>query len=268
MNASTPPKAAVLSLSGGMDSTSLMLHFLARGIAVYGLSFDYGQKHRLELDRLQANIEYLSSQGLAVQTEVLDVSRLGTLFHSALTNEDWEVPEGHYEQDNMKATVVPNRNAIFASVAYGYALSLAQRFDSQVQLGLGVHAGDHAIYPDCRPEFYKALHTAFQIGNWEADRVELVLPYVEWDKYKILLDAEASIEVLGLDFNTVFRNTCTSYLPNEDGTSNGLTGADVERILAFHQLGRPDPVSYSKSWGETVSDALRLEREYRTGNDE
>ena len=262
MNQSASPRLAVVSLSGGMDSTSLMLHFLARGVEVFGLSFDYGQKHRLELDRLAANLEYLGTNGLDVQTEVVDLSKLGGLFHSALTNSDWDVPQGFYEQDNMKETVVPNRNAIFSSIAYGYALSLALRKNCQVQIGLGVHAGDHAIYPDCRPEFYQALQKAFEIGNWDADRVEWVLPYLEWDKCDILKDAAKSIEILGLDFETVFQNTCTSYQPSVDGVSHGLTGSDVERILAFHKLGRPDPIAYSKPWEETVADALKLEREY------
>ena len=97
------------------------------------------------------------------------------VFHSALTTEDYEIPEGHYEEEQMKQTVVPNRNAIFASILYGYALSIALKNNEKVRIALGVHSGDHEIYPDCRPEFYEALENAFKIGNWESDKVPKVL---------------------------------------------------------------------------------------------
>ena len=256
-------KTAVVCLSGGMDSTSLLMHLLAAGKKVYGISFDYGQKHRVELDRLQANLSYLQSKNLHVEWTLLDVSTLGRVFHSALTSPDWEVPEGHYEQDSMKQTVVPNRNAIFASIAYGYALSVANRDASSVEFCLGVHSGDHAIYPDCRPEFYEALIKAFELGNWDADRVSLYLPYLHYDKLVILRDAAKSIEQLGLDFETIFRNTCTSYMPDAEGRSHGLTGSDVERILAFHEFGQRDPVDYQQPWETVVAQALKLVERYR-----
>lgn len=256
-------KTAVVCLSGGMDSTSLLMHLLASGKKVCGISFDYGQKHRIELERLQANLSYLESMNLPVEWTLLDVSALGQVFHSALTSQDWEVPEGHYEQENMKQTVVPNRNAIFASIAYGYALSIASRDIASVEFSLGVHSGDHAIYPDCRPEFYDALIKAFELGNWDADRVSLYLPYLHYDKLVILQDAAKSIEKLGLDFETIFRNTCTSYMPDAEGRSHGLTGSDVERILAFHEFGRPDPVDYQQSWQTVVEQALKLAKRYK-----
>ncbi|MCL4141706.1 UNVERIFIED_CONTAM: hypothetical protein GTU68_041984, partial [Idotea baltica] len=174
-----------------MDSTSLLMNLLAEGRTVYGLSFDYGQKHKIELDRLADNLKYLSAQGIDVDCQTLDMSVLGNLFHSALTNDDWDVPTGHYEQDNMKATVVPNRNAIFASIAYGYALSVALKHDTDVDFCLGVHSGDHAIYPDCRPEFYQSIYHAFSIGNWDSEKVHLHLPYLNSDKTRILEDAAA-----------------------------------------------------------------------------
>jgi len=256
------PKKAVICLSGGMDSTSLLLRLLADGHQVFAISFDYGQKHRLELERLQANIEYLKSKDVAIGWELMDVSGIGRIFHSALLDEDWEVPEGHYETEQMKETVVPNRNAIFASIAFGYALSLANKFDQSVSICLGVHGGDHAIYPDCRPEFYEAIHRAFVMGNWDAQRVSLQLPYLEFDKTQILHDASTAINKLGLDFETIFKNTLTSYSPDVDGTSHGLTGSDVERILAFHRFGVPDPISYQQSWDEVLEQALTVEKEF------
>ncbi|MDB2687383.1 7-cyano-7-deazaguanine synthase [Mariniblastus sp.] len=257
------PSPAIVCLSGGMDSTSLLMNLLAEGRTVYGLSFDYGQKHRIELERLKANLAYLASRDLNVDCQTLDISMLGELFHSALTNDNWEVPTGHYEQDNMKATVVPNRNAIFASIAYGYALSVALRTDSNVDFCLGVHSGDHAIYPDCRPEFYDAIYHAFSIGNWDSEKVQLHLPYLNSNKTKILQDASRAIEKLELDFDTVFKNTCTSYQPSEDGRSHGLTGSDVERILAFHEIGRVDPIEYLQPWDVVLEQALAMEKTHQ-----
>ncbi|MEE2826402.1 MAG: 7-cyano-7-deazaguanine synthase [Planctomycetota bacterium] len=256
-------RPAVVCLSGGMDSTSLLVHLLARGRDVYGISFDYGQKHRVELQRLQANLDYLAQQKLSVRWHLVDLTSLSHLLHSALVNDDWDVPTGHYEEANMKATVVPNRNAIFASIAYAYALSIHGRTGAPVELCLGVHAGDHAIYPDCRPEFYQSLHHAFALGNWDSEQVSLELPYLTVDKGTILADALRACDDLNLDFETVFRNTCTSYQPDSEGRSHGMTGSDVERILAFHQVGRRDPLDYQQPWDEVVAQALQLESEFR-----
>ena len=260
----TSKPQSVICLSGGMDSTSLLLRLLAKGCQVYAISFDYGQKHKIELQRLAANIAYLKESGHDVTWTTLDLSQLGELYYSALTNSDWEVPEGHYEQDNMKQTVVPNRNAIFASIAYGYALSIATRDDAQVNFCLGVHSGDHAIYPDCRPEFYEAIVKAFELGNWDSEKVSLNLPYLNGDKLTILQDADQAIKKLGLDFDTVFSNTCTSYAPDADGRSHGQTGSDVERILAFHHFGRRDPIEYTQPWETVLARALELEQKQRS----
>ena len=255
-----PTHKVVISLSGGMDSTGLLLNALARNCEVYGISFNYGQKHSLELDRLKANLTYLKENGFDIPHTVVDFSILGPLYNSALTDPNWKVPEGHYEQENMKQTVVPNRNAIFASIAYGYALSLATRHDQEVSIALGVHSGDHAIYPDCRPEFYKAIHKAFAVGNWDSEKINLYLPYLEGDKLTILRDSQESIEKLKLDFNTVFRNTSTSYDTDNQGRASGKTGSDVERILAFNALGIPDPVAYTDTWEIVLKNAINLEK--------
>ncbi|MEL7496516.1 MAG: 7-cyano-7-deazaguanine synthase [Planctomycetota bacterium] len=257
------PRRAIVCLSGGMDSTSLLLRLLAEGRKVYGLSFNYGQKHRIELTRLKQNVTYFRDNDIEFEHHTVEFPKLGSLFHSALTDSNWTVPTGHYEQENMKQTVVPNRNAIFSAISYGYALSIAVQEDADVDFSLGVHSGDHAIYPDCRPEFYEAIFKAFSIGNWDSEKVHLHLPYLHLDKTAILHDAAASIETLGLDFDTVFRNTCTSYQPTKEGKSHGLTGADVERIIAFHEFGRPDPVQYVAPWDDVVKQALRLEKLHR-----
>ena len=162
----------------------------------------------------------------------------------------------------MKQTVVPNRNAIFSSIMYGHALSISESEKTDVVIALGVHSGDHEIYPDCRPEFYESLEGAFSIGNWGSERVSLHLPYISGDKSTILVDANDSISSLGLDFDTVFRNTNTSYNPDDSGRSSGKSGADVERILAFHSIGRKDPVQYIEGWDSALSGAQSAQSEH------
>ena len=255
---------AVMALSGGMDSTGLLMRLLADGYQVSCLSYNYGQKHSIELERAKANIAYLASNEIDVEHRIADLSSAMGIFHSALTTEGFEVPEGHYEEEQMKQTVVPNRNAIFASILYGYALSIAIRENENIVIALGVHSGDHAIYPDCRPEFYEAIAHAFEVGNWESDRVSFHLPYIDGDKEVILRDAENALNTLGLEFDTVFANTNTSYNPDSQGRSSGRSGADVERILAFHAIGRKDPVDYVESWETVLANALQIEQEMRT----
>ena len=261
-------KRSVVCLSGGMDSSSLLLNLLADGQAVYGVSYDYGQKHKAELTKLKELLAYLNDRGYPIEHQVVDVSVLGGLFHSALTDESWKVPEGFYEKPNMKETVVPNRNAIFAAIAYGYALSVAGKQGESVALALGVHSGDHAIYPDCRPEFYEAIYQAFAIGNWDSEQVQLYLPYLSLDKHRILQDAQQSCAGLDLDFSEVFKRTLTSYEPDAEGRSSGKTGSDVERILAFHKLGVEDPIEYVDPWSVVLERALKFEEQHVSGEDQ
>ena len=253
---------AVMALSGGMDSTSLLLNLLTRGYTVTCISYRYGQKHSIEIVRAKENIARFQSAGLPVSHSVVDLTSSMSVFHSALTSSEIEVPEGHYEEEQMKQTVVPNRNAIFASILYGLALSVSEREDLDVSIALGVHSGDHAIYPDCRPEFYNALMHAFETGNWGSERVTVNLPYVDGDKESILRDAINSCDFLGLNFDTVFGNTNTSYSPDEFGRSSGKTGADVERILAFHAIGRKDPVQYIEDWDTVLENAIETEKNF------
>ena len=251
-----------MSLSGGMDSTALLMRMLADGYDVTCITYDYGQKHSVEIERAKANIAYLLEQGINVGHIVIDLnSAMGSL-NSALTTDGIDVPEGHYESEQMKQTVVPNRNAIFTSIMYGHALSISESEKTDVVIALGVHSGDHEIYPDCRPEFYESLEGAFSIGNWGSERVSLHLPYISGDKSTILVDATDSISSLGLDFDIVFRNTNTSYNPDDSGRSSGKSGADVERILAFHSIGRKDPVQYIEGWDSALSGAQSAQSEH------
>ncbi len=251
-------KRAVMALSGGMDSTSLLLRLLREGYTVTSISYLYGQKHSIEVVRATENIRLLQSNGLKVEHKIIDLSSAMNSFHSALTDDDFDIPEGHYEEEQMKQTVVPNRNAIFSSILYGIGLSISQLEDTDVVIALGVHSGDHAIYPDCRPEFYNALSIAFGIGNWDSDRVVFELPYIEGDKTTILEDALHSCEILNLDFDTILGSTITSYNPDNNGRSSGRSGSDIERIIAFHDIGRVDPIEYVDSWDTVLENALKL----------
>lgn len=278
-------KKAVLSLSGGMDSSTLLLHLLANGYEVTALGFDYGQKHRVELERAASLVEYINSNSEyempgtsklnimypKVKHQIIKLDGLQNLLHSALVTGGNDVPEGHYEQDNMKETVVPNRNKIFASLIQAAALSVATKGDKQeVAIAMGIHAGDHAIYPDCRQEFRDVDFEAFKVGNWDSELVSVYTPYLDGNKFTILEDGLDCCESLGLDFDEVYKRTNTSYKPIyiphvsaknqitgeiEDITGKGnwysdyKSAASVERIEAFIRLGRPDPVEYADETG-------------------
>ena len=266
-------KQAVLSLSGGMDSSTVLLHLLANGYEVTALSFDYGQKHRVELDRAQALVDYINENAIQpnldgdlmkryprVKYGVIKLDGLAPMLNSALVEGGDEVPEGHYEQENMKETVVPNRNKIFSSLIQAVALSIANEKNTKVHIAMGIHAGDHAIYPDCRQEFRDADYKAFTEGNWDADRVSYVTPYLNGDKYDILVDGAKCCERLGLQFDEVYALTNTSYKPiNINGTwySDYKSASSVERVEAFLKVGIPDPVPYADESGPVSWNVVR-----------
>tara|TARA_R110002012_G_scaffold289702_1_gene482950 strand:- start:3175 stop:3990 length:816 start_codon:yes stop_codon:yes gene_type:complete len=242
-------KNVVVSLSGGMDSSTLLLRCLSEYDQVTAISFDYGQKHRVELERAQQLVGYLMQNGLNVKYQIIKLEGLVNLLNSALVQGGEDVPEGHYEEDNMKATVVPNRNKIFASLVQAVALSAANANGNDTDIALGIHAGDHAIYPDCRQEFRDADDAAFRIGNWEADKVGYFTPYLETDKLGILKDGQKLVKELGIEFNEIYKRTNTSYKPYPSGNSDYKSASSVERIEAFIDLGVDDPVQYEDETG-------------------
>jgi len=266
-------KQAVLSLSGGMDSSTLLLHLLAESYEVTALSFDYGQKHNIELERAQSLVNYINSHSRyedeyyypKVKYQVIKLDGLSQLLNSALVIGGEEVPEGHYAEANMKATVVPNRNKIFSSIIQAAALSISEQTGEMCAIAMGIHAGDHAIYPDCREEFRDADFKAFRLGNWGAEKVFLYTPYLNGDKFDILKDGEKCCKYLHLNFDKVYSRTNTSYKPiqhtvyweDESGETLSSTewfsdyksASSVERVEAFMKLGRKDPVNYADEFG-------------------
>ena len=262
-------KHVVVSLSGGMDSSTLLLRALKDYDTCTAISFDYGQKHRVELERAQQLVNYVNDNPTRVfniretmegYSEVypevnyrqIKLDGLSDLLDSALVEGGEDVPEGHYENDNMKETVVPNRNKIFASITQAVALSIANRTGETCDIALGVHAGDFEVYPDCRQEFRDADDKAFREGNWNAERVGYFTPYIKGNKFTILQDGEKLVEELGLSFDEVYKRTNTSYKPYPSGNSDYKSASSVERIEAFIELGRPDPVQYEDESGEVA----------------
>lgn len=259
-------KHVVVSLSGGMDSSTLLLRCLKEYDTVTAISFDYGQKHRVELERAQSLVDYINSRKFLsdyprpfknVNYRQIQLNGLVDLLDSALVTGGEDVPEGHYAEDNMKATVVPNRNKIFASITQAVALSVANRTGETCDIALGIHAGDFSIYPDCRAEFRDADDNAFRLGNWGAEKVGYFTPYLEGNKFTILQDGEILCKELALDFNEVYKRTNTSYKPYPSGNSDYKSAASVERIEAFIALGRPDPVQYEDETGEVSWEIAR-----------
>ena len=290
-------KQAVLSLSGGMDSSTLLLHLLANGYEVTALSFDYGQKHNVELQRAKELVKYLNAHSryedeqyyAKVKHQVITLKGLDKLLNSALVKGGADVPEGHYAEDNMKATVVPNRNKIFSSIIQAAALSISEQTGKRCAIAMGIHAGDHSIYPDCRQEFRDADFEAFKLGNWGSEKVYLYTPYLLGDKFDILKDGEKCCDYLHLKFDKVYAKTNTSYKPiqhtvyyneGEDTVesvewfSDYKSASSVERVEAFMKLGRKDPVQYADEFGpvtweyvkEFVSSVLENYEDAKTTN--
>lgn len=242
-------KLAVLSISGGLDSTCLLLSLLMEGYTVKCYSFNYGQKHIVEQHKLKQNISFLSGKGYPVELQCIDLRDCFSDSQSSLHQNGEKIPEGHYADENMKSTVIENRNVIFASIIYGKALSLSKKYDTPVEIFLGIHAGDHAIYPDCRPESREACEHAFKISNWGSERVSYEAPFVDIDKGAVLKMGVSAMHEMGFKPSEAFlvlKNTHTCYNPDENGKACGKCGSCTERLEAFASNDMIDPVEYQE----------------------
>jgi 7-cyano-7-deazaguanine synthase len=213
---------AVVVYSGGMDSYTVLHNALNAGLRVHAVSFNYGQKHSKELLVAKSVCEQLG-----ISHKVVDISAINELIASSALTSDMDIPEGHYEEPSMQQTVVPNRNMILLSLAVGYAVSIGAS-----KVYYGAHSGDHAIYPDCRPEFVEKMNNVCAIANYEA--VEIVTPYLHSSKIEILTD--------GLAMGLSYENTWTCYNGRERAC--GKCGACQERLEAFAENGVTDPLAY------------------------
>lgn len=216
------PNKVVVIYSGGMDSFTVLHKAVQAGHDVYALSFNYGQRHVKEL-QCAAQV----CQELGIKHKIVDISAINQLLAGSSLTDDIEIPEGHYAADNMKSTVVPNRNMILLSLAVGYAVSLGAS-----QVYYGAHSGDHFIYPDCRPEFVQKMHDVCQIANYEP--VDIISPYLQQTKIEILADGLA----MGLDY----AKTWTCYNGREKAC--GKCGSCQERLEAFNLNNATDPLPY------------------------
>lgn len=237
-------KIAVISLSGGMDSSSLLASELSNYTAVYTFAFDYGQRHSIELEKCQELVDFLRSKGLPVYHQTLNVRDVFSDSQSALgTNKAQDVPKEEYQVENLKATVVENRNIIFSSIIYGKALALSKKLDVDVDIMLGVHSNDEAVYPDCRPESVEMSKELYRISNYGSERIEYKAPFVHLTKAQVLAEGIKGLEKLGIDYREFYRRTSSCYDP-VDGKACGKCATCLDRLAAFEANGLEDPIDY------------------------
>lgn len=218
-------KSVVLGLSGGMDSATLCGYYLNHGYAVHPISFNYGSKHNEYENKAAEELALL--WGLKIKK--INLGFIGELFKSNLLKTGDKIPEGHYNDENMSQTVVPGRNVIFISIMMGYAWSIGAD-----TIAVGVHAGDRAIYADCRAGFVAAMNAAVIAGS--GDRVHLEAPLQYLNKTQIL--------ELGYSMNSDFPYHLTRTCYCDQELSCGRCGSCQERLESFRNLERKDPICY------------------------
>jgi 7-cyano-7-deazaguanine synthase len=218
---------ALAIVSGGLDSVTLAYLLHAEGYDLHLLAFNYGQRHKKELAFAE-----LCARRLQADFDLIDLGHLGKHLKGSALTDDIEVPDGHYAEPTMAITVVPNRNAIMLSIAYGIAVAE----DAEV-VAIGVHGGDHFIYPDCRPEFIASFaamqkHAVEGFGN---AKLTLLAPFLHLGKQQIVS--------LGTALQVPYGDTWSCYKGGEKHC--GTCGTCVERRMAFQLAGVEDPTAYS-----------------------
>jgi 7-cyano-7-deazaguanine synthase len=226
--------------SGGMDSTTLLYKAVKEAKTVEAISFNYGQRHIKELEYVKK-----SCDKLGVKHTVVDVSQLTKLISNSALTGDIEVPEGHYESENMKLTVVPNRNMIMASIAIGYAVNKDIEW-----IGLGVHAGDRAQYPDCTPEFISALRKIAKIANYHP--VKIWAPFLFLDK--------GDIAIVGKKLNVDYSLSWTCYQGGDKPCMK--CGSCNERTAAFVKADMKDPLYSDEEWEQAKQLQEKVQKEF------
>lgn len=219
-------KKVIISLSGGMDSSTLLSLYLYREYEVdLAVSFHYGSKH----NKWEMNAAKKVTQYYKIPWLVINAKDIFSYTESNLLQSGGAIPEGHYEDASMKKTVVPGRNLIFASILS----SIAESRSIDI-IALAVHSGDHAIYPDCRPAFMENLYQT--ISDSTEDRVSVQYPFIDYDKRDILR--------MGIELETPYHLTRTCY--KDQPVSCGKCGSCIERLEAFEKLSVTDPIPYEK----------------------
>lgn len=213
----------IVLLSGGMDSVTALYHAVENYEVISGLSFDYGAKHNdKEIPFAKWHCERFN-----IPHQIVEAKFIGDLFTSSLLIGDEKIPEGHYEDEVMKKTVVPFRNGIMLSIACGYAESIGA-----AGVLIAAHSGDHAIYPDCRNNFMESMGEAMRLGTYEG--IELIAPFIKIDKTEIAR--------IGNSFGLDFAQTWSCYKGHD--LHCGLCGTCIERKEAFALAGLDDPTVY------------------------
>jgi 7-cyano-7-deazaguanine synthase len=217
-------KKAVVLLSGGLDSTTLLYWVVKEGRKPYVLSFDYGQRHKKELEFAKRTCEKLKAEH-----KIIDLTSVHELLQgSALTSESVSVPEEHYTHETQKATIVPNRNAIMLNIAVGYAVSIGAD-----RVFYAAHHNDRAIYPDCREEYIQSQNETAKLAN-EMPELEIVAPFVQKTKADI-------VKIAG-ELGVPFEDTWSCYKGEEKAC--GVCGTCRERIEAFELSEFEDAIEY------------------------
>ena len=215
----------VLILSWWLDSTTLLYRLISEWKEVLAISFDYGQRHKKELDYAAK-----TCAKLGIPHQVVDLSSITGLINNSCLTGEVSVTDGEYYEESMKLTVVPNRNSILANIAIAYAINIEAD-----EISLWVHSGDHHIYPDCRPLFIEALRDLAQVCDYR--RIGVYTPYLQADKRDILLD--------GVKFWVDYGSTWTCYKGSE--LACWVCGSCNERLAAFKEAGLSDPLRYENS---------------------
>ena len=232
----------LILVSGGMDSVTLLYYLKNQGHYLEAVSFNYGSKH----NKKELTFAKYHTNKLGIEHTVFDLEPIFKEFKSSLIDENWEVPEGFYTEETMKQTVVPFRNGILLSIAAG----LAESKDLN-KIALASHSGDHAIYPDCRPEFNRVMQEAVKVGTWKG--IEFIAPFENMTKVDIVS--------LGLRLGVDYSKTWSCYKGGDKPC--GKCGTCIERTEAFYLNNVIDPlVGDEKEWRKFVNYYLEFKERW------